>query len=201
VRLSSAWLVWSLATSAHAQPSFDQALVSNAPLLVRLAPTPSALHEARLRALEAELTRMLRALPDVVEVTAHVWLPIASEHPLSAPLPRARIAIALARRAQAAPASALSAQVSRLCRALSPALTDAQIELVESVVTPAKPASALVQIGPFRVEESAATALRLTLGLSLFANVLLAGWVLFRARPHRPAERKVDRRGHHDNPP
>lgn len=142
--------------------------------------------------------RSLRLERRIAELLAHgagvgarvqLTLPEATELPLDAPLPHPRAVIVM-------PEAARGASDSDLTDVVRSTLADDRAEVVVlRQRRQAPPTRRLVSIGPFRVDEGSAGALRSTLAVMFITNALLALLVLAQARRHRPKAPKVDRRG------
>jgi type III secretory pathway lipoprotein EscJ len=161
--------------------------------LVRLAPTAQDVRRETERALEQRIAKTLAALPEVATAHVQLSLPSAAETPLDAVLPAASAVVVLTQRNR----TASDADVAAIVRgALGRA--DVELALVRRELIPQPPRT--VSIGPFRVEQSSARALRATLLVMLVTNALLALLLLLRARrarrdrPLLPEEPKVDPR-------
>jgi hypothetical protein len=116
-------------------------------------------------------------LPGVERVRASVTVPAADIVRLDRPLPPVQAALVVQVRAGGADAARLEALASS---ALPPG---ALLHVERSEAAPAAPeravpAAAATRVGPFHVEGRSAGWLRVTLGLLLVSNALLAGLVL-----------------------
>jgi hypothetical protein len=187
-----------LGARAHAESpaSVDAA---RAPLFVRLAPSAHELHAERVRTWERALTRLVLALPNVTYASVELAVTLASEQRLDQPLPPARATVVLGTTAE----RSLHADVSRLCRSITPELEHARVEVVQHAAQAPRQreGQAAEKAGPISEGAHTLVQLRLALALSLTANALLAGLVLLRSRASRPAKPKVDRRGQGLSPP
>jgi type III secretory pathway lipoprotein EscJ len=176
-------------------------------VLTRLAPTAHALHVERTRALEQQLEALVRALPDVA--SARVQLDVAEQAalPLDRPLPATRAAVVIVSQGRTPDRK----QVAALFRAVMPDFDETKLALVDASLargaarferapSPASAPAQLARVGPFVVATTSASWLRIALGGSLIANVLLATLVLARSRRDRPRQPKVDPRAHRGNP-
>ena len=180
-------LAGSVPVIARASPTRD----AEVPLLARLAPSAAEQHAASTHVRAQQLRSLLEALPSVTRAEVQLALPDASSAPLDAPLPSARATIVLQLRGSG-PADA---EIARLAQAVVPDLTERAIHVSRHSVAPPAPPAAPVRVGPFQVAPTSARILRLTLGLSLACNVLLAGLLLWRMRRTRPPTPKVDSAG------
>ena len=141
-------------------------------------PSRSTAREARAARLEASLAEDLQKLPHVRAARVHLALPASERLPLDRPLPPPTASILLE---VTQPAS----QPERARNLAAAAVMDLTPANVAVEMVPARPEASeerLVDVGPFRVAEAHAGALRATLAALLGVNVALAGWVLLGRR-------------------
>lgn len=146
------------------------------PALLRLTPSARELHAQRSAELERRIERTLTALPEVAAARVQLTLPLEAEVPLDGPLPKPSAALLLTTRASEPSDRDYAAIVASALSGREPTLTIVRRPLPQ-------PASArVVQLGPFRVEERSAFALRVTLTVTLVTNALLALLLLGKVR-------------------
>lgn len=163
---------------------------ASAPLLVRVARSAAARHREHVDERARSLARLLRALPGVVDATCALTLDDVASAPLDRPLAPPRAAVVLRVRGQGPDDQAVRALAQSVVRDLSAEGVTIHRHRVEAEAAPP-----LVRVGPLEVAATSAALLRAVLALSLASNALLAGLVLWRARPHRPRGPFVDRWG------
>ncbi|MDB4975589.1 MAG: hypothetical protein JWN48_3930 [Myxococcaceae bacterium] len=193
------------------QAEQTEALAPGAPLLVRLAPTAESVAHARKLALEGRLARALASWPEIARAEVMLALPSAAEAALDRPLPDSRATVVLTRRSRGLtapsappPSGPSEVEIVRLLSAAVPGFMARDLTLLEHVEPAASTppvAHPLVAVGPFRVAEESAFALRGALALSLAMHAFFAAIVLWRLRQNRPGVRKVDPRARSPFPP
>jgi type III secretory pathway lipoprotein EscJ len=167
-----------LATTRSTPPAADaDSALDDGPLI----PTRSEQRERASRVLALDLARSIELLPGVLRARVHLTLPAADTRlmDLTTPTPAAApsAAVMLLRASSAGPAVV---PVRALLAAAVPGLTPQAVHVIETVQKQSSVQCAqLTRVGPVGVTRASAGTLKVWLGVSLVAHMLLASTLLF----------------------